>query len=191
MNAVHPTVSFGAMKISGILALVACILAACASKPKPENEAEREALHKEVKEAIEGLKERNKKIDDFFDDAYAYVVFPDVGKIGLIIGGAGGDGEVYEDGSMVGWAGMSQVSIGIQAGGKKFAQVVFFEGKEQFDRFKSGKMEFGAGVDAVAASSEIGMATGYKAGIAVFVWSKSGLMADASGSGQKFTFTAK
>ena len=179
------------MRISATLALAACLLAACATKPKPENDAERDALHKQVQESIKGFKKQNKKIGEFFDDAHAYVVFPDVGKIGLIIGGAGGDGEVYEGGSMVGWAGMSQVSLGIQAGGKKFAQVVFFENEKQFTRFKTGKMEFGAGVDAVAASSEIGMTTGYKDGIAVFVWSKSGLMADASGSGQKFTFTAK
>jgi lipid-binding SYLF domain-containing protein len=179
------------MRISATLALAACLLAACATKPKPENDAERDALHKEVQQTIKDFKAKNKKIGEFFDDAHAYVVFPSVGKIGVIIGGAGGDGEVYEGGSMIGWAGMSQVSLGAQLGGKKFAQVVFFETEETFAKFKASKMEFGAGVDAVAADSEIGLTTGYKGGIAVFVWSKSGLMADASGSGQKFTFVAK
>jgi len=176
------------MKVSASLALLIGLLAACVTQPKPTTDAGRDALHDAVLRTIREFKSKDKKIGEFFDDAHAYVVFPDVFKVGLLFGGARGDGEVYERGSLIGWAGMSQISLGAQIGGKEFAQVVFFETKEQFTRFKSGKMRFGAGVDAVAADSHAGLTTGYSGGVAVFVWSRNGLMADASGSGQKFTF---
>ena len=80
---------------------------------------------------------------------------------------------------------------GLQVGGKTFSQIVFFEKEVQFSQFKDGNYEFGAGVDAVAAQSEAGLNSGYKKGVAVFIDIKEGLMADASASGQKFTFVAK
>ncbi|MHC4958376.1 MAG: lipid-binding SYLF domain-containing protein [Planctomycetota bacterium] len=171
--------------------VILALCAACANNPKPESASEKETLHSEVNAAISALKKKDPSISKFFDSAHAYVVFPKVGKGGLIIGAAAGDGEVYEKGKMIGWAGMSQASIGAQIGGKTFAQIVFFEKKEKFDQFTSGRLEFGAGVDAVAADSGAGLNTAYRNGVAVFVNVQGGLMADASASGQKFTFVRK
>ncbi|WP_207919050.1 hypothetical protein [Flavobacterium sandaracinum] len=53
-----------------------------------------------------------------FEDAYGYVIFPNVGKAGFGIGGAAGNGVVYERGKIAGMAKLSQVSIGFQAGGQ-------------------------------------------------------------------------
>ena len=100
-------------------------------------------------------------------------------------------GEVYEQGRMIGWAGISQVSIGAQIGGKSFAQVVFFETREQLDRFTSGNLEFGAGVDAVATDHNAALNTDYRKGVTVFIFIRTGLMADVSASGQQFTFVRK
>ncbi|MCF6298876.1 MAG: hypothetical protein L3J01_03255, partial [Thiomicrorhabdus sp.] len=41
---------------------------------------------------------RNAKSGQFFDHAYGFAVFPTIGKVGFIVGGAYGEGRVYEQG---------------------------------------------------------------------------------------------
>src|SRR5678815_5320607 len=85
----------------------------------------------------------------FFDNSYAYVVFPTVGKGGLGVGAAHGTGHVYEQGKYVGDVTMNQLSVGLQAGGQAFSQIIFFEHKGAFDDFTKGEFEFDATVQAV------------------------------------------
>src|SRR6516162_5148439 len=70
---------------------------------------------------------------EFFKHCYGYAVFPSIAKGGLGIGAAHGDGKVYEQGKYVGDTSMTQVSVGAQAGGQAYSQVVFFEDKRTFD----------------------------------------------------------
>ena len=58
--------------------------------------------------------------------AYGYAVFPSVGKAALVIGGAHGKGAVFERGKMIGYATMSQTTLGVQLGGSTFAEVLIF-----------------------------------------------------------------
>jgi lipid-binding SYLF domain-containing protein len=145
----------------------------------------------------------------FFAKSYGYAVFPTIGKAGLGIGGAYGEGRVYEQGKYVGDAKMTQLSIGFQAGGQGYSQIVFLEDKRAFDDFTSGNFEFGANVNAVvitAAASGTAATTGttgtasggkkdaatiggFHKGTAVFIITKGGLMYEASVSGQKFSYT--
>ena len=149
----------------------------------------------------------------FFNDCYGYAVFPTIGKGGLGVGAAHGSGKVYEKGKYVGDTSMTQVSVGLQAGGQAFSQIIFFENKAAFDQFTSGNFEFGAGVSAVAIKSgasgsvgttgatasassgggETGAGTAgkYRKGMAVFSIAKGGLMYEASLSGQKFSYKAR
>ena len=147
----------------------------------------------------------------FFDKAYGYAVFPTVGKGALGIGGARGKGRVYAQGKYVGDTTLTQLSIGFQAGGQAYSQIVFFEDERAFREFTSGEFGFGAGVSAVAitaAASATASTTGNSAGIsggkkdatttgeyykgmAVFTIAKGGLMYEAALAGQKFSFRAK
>src|SRR4051812_24379599 len=52
----------------------------------------------------------------FFHRSYGYAVFPTIGKAGLVVGGAYGDGKVYVGGKYVGDSTLTKVSIGFQAG---------------------------------------------------------------------------
>jgi lipid-binding SYLF domain-containing protein len=144
----------------------------------------------------------------FFDNSYGFAVFPTIGKGGLGVGGARGDGRVYEQDIYVGDTTMTQLSVGLQAGGQAFSQIVFFEDKRAFDEFVSGNFEFGANASAVAvtagASAQAGTTGasrsasggtknadtvgGYYKGTAIFVIAKGGLMFEASVSGQKFSY---
>ena len=82
------------------------------------------------------------KMADLFGKAYGYVIFPNVGKGALGVGGAAGNGVAYEQGAIAGAAKMTQVTIGFQAGGQAYREVIFFESKADMDRFKENKFEF-------------------------------------------------
>ena len=86
----------------------------------------------------------------FFGKSYGYAVFPTIGKAGLGIGGAHGDGRVYQQGKYVGDTKMTQLSIGFQAGAEGFSEMIFFQDKRAFDEFTSGNFEFSAQAQAVA-----------------------------------------
>ena len=148
----------------------------------------------------------------FFENSYGYAVFPTVGKGGLGVGAAHGTGHVYEQGKDVGVVTMSQLSVGLQAGGQAFSQIIFFEHKGAFDDFTKGNFEFDATVQAVAIKASAtasagttgassGAATGggkkestsagtYRKGMAVFTVAKGGLMYQAAVGGQKFKYKA-
>lgn len=124
-----------------------------------------------------------------FDNAYGYVIFPNVGKGGLGVGGAAGNGVVYEDDTVIGMAKLSQVSIGFQAGGQAYREVIFFESKREMDRFKKSQFEFSAQVSAVAVTAGASANAKYTNGVMVFTMQKGGLMYEASIGGQQFKYT--
>jgi lipid-binding SYLF domain-containing protein len=144
----------------------------------------------------------------FFDKAYGYAVFPTIGKAGLVVGGAHGTGRVYEKGQYVGDTSLTQLSIGFQAGGQAFSEIIFFENKAAFDIFTAGNFEMaataqataitasasasagstGASATASATRDEAATAAEYYKGMSIFTVAKGGLMYEASIAGQKFTY---
>jgi len=147
----------------------------------------------------------------FFKSAYGYAVFPSIGKGGIGVGAAHGDGKVFVGGKAVGKSSMTQVSVGLQLGGQVFSQIIFFEDKRAFDEFTSGNFEFGAEASAVAITAgasasattegntasasggqhDAATAGEYKKGMAIFTVAKGGLMYEASVAGQKFSYKPK
>lgn len=149
-------------------------------------------------------------VKPFFKSAYGYAVFPMVGKGGFVVGGAYGKGQVYVNDVVTGTTKVVKASVGLQAGGQAFSEIIFFQDKRAYDEFTSGSFEFDAGVSAVAitagaqakagtggatAGVSAGPATGkqarvqYRKGMAVFVQATGGLMYEATIGGQKFSFT--
>jgi lipid-binding SYLF domain-containing protein len=124
-----------------------------------------------------------------FDKAYGYVIFPNVGKGGFGIGAAAGNGAVYEHKRLIGMAKLSQLSIGFQAGGQAYREVIFFESKKEMEQFKESRFEFSAQVSAVAVSEGASANVKYTDGVMVFTMQKGGLMYEASIGGQKFNFS--
>jgi lipid-binding SYLF domain-containing protein len=123
-----------------------------------------------------------------FENAYGYVIFPNVGKGGIGVGGAAGNGVVYERNNVIGMAKLSQVSVGFQAGGQAYREVIFFETQKELDRFKGSQLEFSAEVSAVAVTAGASAKAKYTKGVMVFTMQKGGLMYEASVGGQKFKF---
>jgi lipid-binding SYLF domain-containing protein len=113
---------------------------------------------------------------------------PNVGKGGIGIGGAAGNGAVFKDGILIGMAKMTQVTIGFQWGGQAYREVIFFETKADLDRFKENRLELSAQASAVAVTAGASANAKYKNGVMIFTQAKGGLMYEASIGGQKFKF---
>ncbi len=173
--------------IASLMAMVAvAFLIGCETAPKTEEQ--REALAEKAQATLSEFKAADASIEEFLNDAYGYVVFPDAGKGGLIVGGAYGRGVVYEQGRMIGYADMKQGSVGLQAGGQSFSQIIAFENEAALNRFKNNQLTFSANVSAVILRSGAGAAADYTDGVAVFVKPQGGAMAEASIGGQQFTY---
>jgi len=147
----------------------------------------------------------------FFENAYGYAIFPTIGKGAIGIGGAHGNGRVYEKGKYIGDSTMNQLSIGFALGGQGFSQMIFFQNSGALEKFISKDFQFGAEASAVAitagASAKAGTggatagasvdkekaknAGSYNNGMAIFTIVKGGLMYEVSVSGQKYNFTKK
>lgn len=125
---------------------------------------------------------------NLFANAYAYAILPNVGKGGIGIGGAAGNGAVFQNGSVIGMAKMTQVTIGFQWGGQAYREVIFFESKADLDRFKENRLELSAQASAVAVTAGASANAKYKNGVMIFTQTKGGLMYEASIGGQKFKF---
>ena len=146
-----------------------------------------------------------------FESAYGYALFPTIGKGGVIVvGGAYGEGRVYEQGKHIGNATMMQATLGFQLGGTGFSQVIFFQDKRALTEFTNGNFEFGAEAQATAITAAAGASAntagssatasggknnanvgsaGYYKGMATYTITKGGLMYEVSIGGQKFSFT--
>jgi len=153
-----------------------------------QSDEKKEELKTESAEAKGAFLKEDTGMAKFFNDSYGYAIFPNVGKGGLGVGGAAGNGVVYEQGNIIGFAKLTQVSIGFQAGGQAYREVIFFETADELGRFKANKIEFSAQVSAVAAASGASANAKYIEGVAVFTMAKGGLMYEASVGGQKFKF---
>src|SRR6186713_956362 len=127
-------------------------------------------------------------MQNIFDNSYGYVIFPNVGKGAIGIGGAAGNGAVFQKGTLIGMADMKQVSVGFQWGGQAYREVIFFETEADLNRFKQNKIEFSGQASAVAVTKGAAANIKYKNGVMIFSQTKGGLMYEASVGGQKFKF---
>jgi lipid-binding SYLF domain-containing protein len=142
----------------------------------------------EVDATIKELIANHPDLESEFEKAYGYAVFPKITKAGLGIGGAGGKGLVLENDQVIGLTKLAQATIGLQAGGQQYSQVMFFENKAALDKFTNGKFKFSSEASAVALKSGASTDIAYNEGIATVIESEKGAMAEASLGTQKFKF---
>ena len=151
-----------------------------------ENRKVEKASNKTIK-ALNKFKNIS-SLKPYFKKARGYAVFPNVGKGGFGIWGARGKGEVFEKGDVIGSTTLTQLSVGFQLGGQAFSQIIFFKNKKSLERFTEGNFEFGPSASAVLISEGANASADYSDGVAVFTFSKGGLMYEASIGGQKFSY---
>jgi lipid-binding SYLF domain-containing protein len=179
------------MKKSNVfrITMMSLLLTALSIAGFSQNSKDRELIE-ESKNAKAQFVKSDSLMQSLFDNSYGYVLFPNVGKGAIGVGGAAGNGIVFENGNPVGSAKLKQVSIGFQFGGQEYREVIFFQNQAALDRFKQGKFEFAAQASAVAVTAGAAANVKYTDGVLVFTQEKKGLMYEASIGGQKFGYTA-
>ena len=170
----------------GMFLLAAAFIAGCETTPGTAEE--RESLREEATAAVNRMTGKDPGLRNLLDSSYGYVIFPSVGKGGLVVGGAYGRGVVYEQGKAVGYADLSQASVGLQAGGQEYQELILFENEFALRRFQAGNYTFGGGVSAVALKAGAAASANFTNGVAVFTDPKGGLMFTANIEGQKFNY---
>jgi lipid-binding SYLF domain-containing protein len=150
------------------------------------------------------------QVAPYFQSAYGYAVWKRIGRGGLGIGGATGRGQVYAGGNVTGFSRLMDITIGAQAGGQAYRQIIFFEDKAAYDKFTAGRFEFDASASAVAVTASAqasagtqgasatagaggpntGAGAGYpQNGMQTFTMAEGGLMYAATIGGQKYNFS--
>jgi lipid-binding SYLF domain-containing protein len=120
-----------------------------------------------------------------------YAFFPEVTKGGLGVGGAHGRGVVFQQNQPIGYAELTEGSVGLQAGGQTYSELIVFENKAAMERFKNNQFKFGANASAILARTGAAANTRFVEGVAVFVRPVAGAMAEAAIAGQRVTYVAK
>ncbi len=174
----------GKLNFLFLFILIAGSLYGCAGWD-PEGRAR---LEQDAAAAIATFRKKDPSMRRFFDNAYAYAVFPTVGKGAVTIGGAYGNGLVYRRGRIIGRTSLTQVTIGLQLGGQAYSEIIFFRDRKVFDNFRSGNLKLSAQLSAVAATAGASANAAYENGVAVFTLTKGGLMYEASVGGQSFSY---
>lgn len=153
------------------------------------------ATAKEIDTGVEVALERFAKEvsggKEFLDSAKGVLVFPDVYKGGLGIGGQYGEGALLVGGKTVGYYNTVSASFGFQAGGQVFTLIFAFMQEEALEKFRQSK-GWEVGVDASVALIKVGVGKplntmNIKDPIVAFVLGQKGLMFDLSLQGTKIT----
>jgi lipid-binding SYLF domain-containing protein len=169
--------------VIGLLALSA----ACGGAPKTTSG--RISLEQNARATLSEMQARDPSLPVLLQDAYAYAVFPSVGKGGVIVGGAFGRGILYERDRPTGYVELAQGSLGAQLGGETFSELIVLRNPDDVRDIKAGTFKLGANASATALTA--GAAKGVTLGArenAVFLLKRGGLMVDISVTGQKLDF---
>src|SRR5215471_13873525 len=152
---------------------------------------EGDALLKSAQASRQEWNKIDPQFEAFAKKGYGYAFFPEITKGGLLVGGGHGRGVVYEKGQPIGYADLTQMSAGFQAGLQDYSELIVFENQAAMDKFKRNEIDFSANASAVYTDQGAAANAQFVDGIAVFVRPIRGAMAEASLGGQQVTYIPK
>lgn len=155
----------------------------------PNSTASRTELKTHADSGLQQFYAQDAKLQDTVNNSVGYVVFPDVGKGAVGIGGASGHGVVYKNGQPAGTVTLTQVSVGPQVGGQTYSELLVFQNEAALNRLMNNSLEFGAAAEATIVKAGAAAAARFDNGVGVYILPKGGLMAGANINGQKFQFS--
>lgn len=172
-----------------VLAVLGLGIVGCDTS-SPHSPAQQTAMKSEARAALEKMEANSPNLRSIVDSAYGYAVLPDVGKAALVVGGSHGKGEVFRNGQMIGYVTLEQVSVGVQAGGESYAELIVFQDEAALQRLMDNKLDFGADASAEIIKAGAAAAGQFRHGVKIYVLPKGGLMAGADLNGQKLIYHA-
>ena len=120
----------------------------CSTAPKTADD--RADLRDSAETSLKKFERKDDGLANLLDRSAGYAIFPSVGKGGLIVGGAYGKGVLYEHGQQTGYCDLSQASVGFQAGGQDYAELLVFKTTDALNDFRRGTYDLGLEASAVA-----------------------------------------
>ncbi|HNP36529.1 MAG TPA: hypothetical protein PKK10_11820 [Woeseiaceae bacterium] len=145
-------------------------------------------LRLQAQAAIAGFREQAPHTVPYFQEAYAFAVFPSVTRVGLGFGGAYGKGIVMEGNEVIGVSKLWQFTSGIQAGARNVSTIVFFKDQQALQYFQAEKSQFLGQAAIALATVGLNGTPAYNDGVAIFTRTRLGLMLELTVSAAKFTY---
>lgn len=157
----------------------------------PAQAASAEEIDVKVNYALEKFKEDVDIAENFLSMAKGVLVFPEVIKAGIGIGGEYGEGALRIGGQTVDYYNTASASIGFQLGAQLKTIIIIFLDQEALDKFRNSS-NWEAGVDGSVALIEFGAGkeittTSIDAPIIGFVFNNKGLMYNLTLEGTKIS----
>ena len=153
--------------------------------------ASAEELNTEADAALNRLQQSEPVTEKMIKNAKGILIFPDILKAGLLIGGATGEGVLRVGGKAEGYFRSTAVSYGLQAGIAKFGYVMFLMDDEALNYARSSKgWELGVGPNITVADAGIARklsTSTVQEGIYVFFVNQEGFFAGAGIEGTKIS----
>jgi lipid-binding SYLF domain-containing protein len=141
--------------------------------------------------ALQQLYSSTPAAKDLAKIAKGILVFPDIVKGGLIIGGQYGEGALRVNGKTTGYYSSVAASYGLQAGVEKFGYALFFIADSGLEYLKKSEgWEIGVGPTLVVVDEGVAKSlstTTAQSDIYAFFFSQQGLMAGIGIQGSKIT----
>lgn len=155
------------------------------------NAASKEQIDAEVRQALMEFRETTSAGYELSQKAVGVLVFPEVIKAGMGIGGEYGEGALQINGQTVAYYNLASASIGFQLGAQKRSQIVLFMTQAALDGFRSSE-GWKAGVDGSVALATLGAGGAIDTETAQqpiigFIFSNKGLMYNLTFEGSKMT----
>ena len=165
-----------------VMALTIGLMGGCSTGSVTKEEGD--TLFKSAQASRQEWNKVDPQLETFAKKGDGFAFFPEIKKGGLIVGGAGGRGVVYEKGQHIG-------TVGFQAGGQTYSELIVFQDQAAMNRFKQNETNFGANASAVLAENGAAADARFVDGVAVFIKPITGAMAEASLGGQQITYMPK
>ena len=171
--------------------IAACAALALAALPTGAVAGSKEEIDAKVQQATEDFYKHTSAGKTLAAKAAGMLVFPEVLKAGVGVGGEYGEGALVVKGSNVAYYSTAAASIGFQFGAQVKSQVILFMNQKVLNDFRKSK-GWKAGVDGsvalvtLGAGGEISTDT-IKQPIIGFIFSNKGLMYNLTFEGSKIT----
>ncbi len=146
----------------------------------------------DARRALQELYATRPEAKELRSRATAILIFPDILKAGLIIGGSGGNGVLFSpDERVLGYYNVASLSYGLQAGAQNYSEAMFLMTRDALSYLNaSSGWSVGAGPSVTVVDE--GMAkdfstTTLRSDVYAFIYGQHGLMAGIGVQGQKIT----
>jgi lipid-binding SYLF domain-containing protein len=178
-------------KVSIRVLFGAFMMAAALSSQAAEKSSGTATVDREARTALDALYAKTPAAKALAPKAVGILVFPNIKKAGLIIGGQFGEGALIRGGKTVAYYSIAGGSWGLQAGVQKYSGAMFFMTENSLKQLDKAD-GFEIGVDPSVVLVDEGVAksittTSTQKEIYVFNFGQKGLMAGVSIAGNKIS----